>query len=156
MANQYFTLLPHKSPPHPPLQAVTMLVIFLNSHCSTSHTQGMDAPPAASPPHHRPAGKKRTSVREPAGDQGVYWQQNYFFLFFFSLDFLIDHFFFLFFFSFCSPSSSQAADQTRTRFSPSRLELMSVVIDMACTEILLAAAQTILHVGVNNVRFLEP
>lgn len=34
---------------------------------------------------------------------------------------------------------------------------MSVVIDMACSELLLAAAQTqILHVGVNNVRSLEP
>lgn len=32
---------------------------------------------------------------------------------------------------------------------------MSVVIDMACSELLLAAAQTILHVGVNNVRSLE-
>lgn len=33
---------------------------------------------------------------------------------------------------------------------------MSVVIDIACSELLLAAAQTILHVGVNNVRSLVP
>lgn len=58
-----------------------MLVIFLNSHCSTSDAQGDGCTPQPLPLAAAPQAKKRASVREPAGDRGVYWQQNDFFLF---------------------------------------------------------------------------
>lgn len=106
MANQYFTPLPHMSSFFSPSSScdVTMLVIFLNSHCSTSDTQGMDTPRSLSL-HHHPAGRKRASVREPAGDRGVIGSGMIFFLFF---RLLIDHFFFSLF-PLRSPGSSQGS-----------------------------------------------
>lgn len=153
MANQYFTPLPHmsSSPPLFKLRCDHAGNLFKQPLQHIWHSGDGYTPQPLPPPLPRRQ-KARVSARASWWSWS-YWQRNDFFSFF--LDSWLTTFFF-------SLSSSLPWLLTRQLtklghgFSPSWLELMSVVIDIACSELLLAAAQTILHVGVNNVRSLVP